>query len=450
VGFKTLLAWQEEDVTKALEHNSWFNTYEMSLGKTLTTVEWARRKGAETILVVCPLNTRHSWESTIKGQIPDAYVRRIGSGPEDITSMLDIRDNKPGWYLISWEMMRQGAVVEDTFDLIVADETHKQANYGKSDQARMIRKINSKYKIALSGTPSANRPDGIFSTLNWLWPEQYKSMWNWVDTYWIQRRNGAVVDLIREINPGQIIRDIPMFTRRLRKDHMEDMKGVAEPIIVDVALTAAQRKIYDQFDDLALAWIGDTPVGTPYPLTQDIRLKQVALGNPTVVKDEYGQPVVTFKLDAKSSKIEALLEIIKDQPEEETFLVLVHSAKFVPTVVHQLRKKGIMAEGFAGNLKESERERILTEFGTTFRVMVAGIAKIGEGTDGLQYVCHNMIWMSKHANALLNTQAGARLDRPGQKELINVWEIRAINTRDWATEERLSEIKYSLDTMIDA
>lgn len=439
---KTLYLWQEADVQKAMSHDSWFNAYEMGLGKTLVSVEWAKRKGVDTAVVVCPLNTFDSWTREIESQYPGMPVRPLLNEKPYVGNFARLNKGERGFYLIGWEMMRTGALTGVTADLVIADETHKQANYGKSLQSILIRYVNSKYKLALSGTPAANKPEGIFATLNWLWPKQYSSLWKWVDQYWRTIRSGAVIELVRELTPGGVIKDIPMFTRRLRKDHRDDMPAKLPEIGIPVRLTPAQQKLYDRLLGEAGVWLDDENfMSTSVSLVQDLRLREICLAVPTMIDDQ-----VTFKDNAKSAKIDALLEVLTQSDlEEQTFLVLTHSAKIVPIVVEKLRKKGITAQGFTGESKAD-----LKEFGSTYQVLVAGIAAIGEGTDGLQYKCHNMFWLSKHPNALLNTQASARLDRPGQTDSVNVWYAYAEGTRDEDSLERLREIDENLKDMIDA
>lgn len=456
---KTLFDYQEVEVDRlARDSHSAFFAWEMGLGKTLAAVEWVRRKReqgcqAKTVIVVLPLNTVHSWEETIQEQFPGQQVYNLRSDKKNVLSFTALQRQSPGWYLITWEMMRSGALTGMHGDVIIADETHRQANL-KSQQAANIRHITSHHRAALSGTPAGNKPEYIYSTMNWLWPELYRSYYkNFVDVYWYTQRDGAVISFLREKKPGQILKDMPAFSRLLRNDHRDDMPPVLPEIVVTVEITPGQRKIYNQFEAKSLAWLGDTPMPSAYSLVKDIRLKQVALGVPSVewVTKPSGEevPEVTFDVGTKSSKIVALKDIIADQPEEDTFLVLVHSARFVPAVVEQLRRAKIPAEAYLGETKSDERTRLVKELGTTYRVLVAGIAAIGTGTDGLQYVCHNMVWMSKHPDALLNTQASGRLDRPGQKEPINVWNIVAIDTKDEATEERLEIVKGNMDELLD-
>lgn len=445
----TLYPWQEVEVAEALNHNSWLLAAGMGLGKTLMAVEWARRKeDTNVVVIVAPLNTRRGWERTFKSQMPDMPFHRLENNAKNRLNFLKLAAKERGVYIISWELMRGDAITGQVADLVIADEVHRATN-SKTAQRQALGWIETKYKLGLSGTPAGNRPQGIWPVLNWLWPTLFKSYWKWVDQHWVQRRNGAVIDLIREIVPGSIVAEIPMYTRIHRKDHRQDMPAVLPEIQVDVELTPAQRKIYKQFDELALSWVNGYPVPTAYPLEKDIRLKQVALGVPKVVPDEDGFAKITFDLDAKSSKMDALLDIIKDQPEEDSFLVLVHSAQFIPTAVNLLNKKGIKAHGFWGDTKHNERERLLDELGDTYRVMVAGIAAIGEGTDGLQYKCHNMVWLSKHGNNVLNKQAAERLDRPGQTEPVNVWYINAVDTKDNDFIEHLEELDGNLAVVLD-
>lgn len=443
---KNLYDYQAADLKKALdgEHKSWFCAYEVGLGKTLLTVEWAKAVGAKQVIVILPLNTRRSWTNTIKEQIPDADVYWMETKTKErVKSFGYLKAGKPGWYLIGWELMRTGALTGQHADMVVADETHRQQNYNRSDTSTFIQEIDGEYKMALSGTPAGNQPEGIFATINWLWPTRYSSMWKWVDKFWRQLRDGNVIKLIREITPGGVVNDLPMFSRRLRADHRQDLPDTMPEIPIEVELSPMQRKIYDRLAKEAGVWLGDDFISTAIPLAEDIRLRQIALGVPSVNED--GK--VSFKENAGSSKVDALIEVLQDN--DGTMLVLTHSAAFIPTVVAKLNKKKIKAMGFSGENTRAEKDWMLDNFGKEFRVLVAGIAAIAEGTDGLQYKTHNGFWLSKHPNALLNTQAYGRLNRPGQTEPVNWWYTYAVDTVDERSIERLEEIQDALDEMVD-
>ena len=450
----TMYDWQASDVeswAEALNSGaspSVFVAYEQSLGKTLVTTELAKRIDAETIIIVAPLNTVSSWRRTFAEQYPDMPFAVLGTKKKlDIASFGYLKKGQRGAWIIGWELMRTGALTGQYADLVIADETHRQQSQ-KSDSHKMLREIRSKYRMALSGTPAANQPDGIFATLFWLWPDRYSSYTKWVDKFWRTRRNGAVIDFVREITPGAVIADIPVFSRRLRAEHRGDLPKAMPEVDIEVELTPAQRKLYNQFDEFAAAWIDDSFVPTSVPLAEDMRKLQVTLGVPTVLED--GQ--ISFAPDCKSSKIDALLDTLSDQPEGSTMLVLCPSARFIPSVVHQLNKKGYKAEGFSGELTPANSDKrtwVLENFGTEFQVLVAGIAAIGEGTDGLQYKCSRQFWLAKHPNNFLNQQAKWRLDRPGQTEPVQSWYTWATNTVEKSKLERLEEIQENLNELLD-
>lgn len=452
---KTLRDWQEADVTEALAHDSWFIAYEMGLGKTLVSVEWAKRKGdIETIIVILPLSTIESWTKTFNEQWPDFPVREMDTKTKaGRLAFGDLEKGKRGAYLIGWELMRTGALTGAKADLIIADETHKQANFNRSQQSIMIQQIKSPKKLALSGTPAANAPEGIFATQNWLWPKLYPSYHKWIEKYWRTMRDGAIIKLLRELNPGAVTGDMPMFTRRLVKDHAEDMPDRMEEVVIKVQITPAQRKIYNAIEKESGVWLDDQRHFLPsiYSLETDIRLRQVALGVPTIKVDEKtNKSKVSFEENTRSSKIDALIETVTlEEFREDTFLVLTHSAQIIPAVVAQLRKKKISAAPYYGELSKDVKRRTLDDFGDKFRILVAGLQGIGTGTDGLQYKCHNEFWLSKHPEWLVNEQGSSRLVRPGGTRPVNVWYCVAENTRDEANMERQKEIGDDLRAMLD-
>lgn len=445
-GSVTLFDYQAEDVKAALDgnHKSIFLAYEMALGKTITAIAYALNTDAKTVLVIGPKNTKRGWQKTLHRMAPDVPFHHLTGNKKDVASFAYLAQQKPGFYFIGWEMMRTVATGLRA-DMVIGDEIHRIQNYGKSLTERMFREIHSEYKVALSGTPAANRPQGLFAPIHWLWPERYKSYYkHFIDKFWLTRRNGSIIDLVREREPGMIIKDLPFFVRRLKRDHRGDLPPVMPDIQIECPMTPAQKKIYKQFDEVALAWLGDHPVATSIPLVQQIRLLQATLADMHI--DEEGK--VSFPLDAKSSKIKALIEIVQER-EGEPFFVLAHSARIVPAVVHQLRKAGIKAEAFTGETKQDTRDAHVDNLGVTYQVLVAGIAAVAEGLDGLQEKCSNGVWLSKHPNAMLTKQAGERLDRPGQQDPVQWWHLYAPDTKEENMLQRLDEIDEALTEMID-
>ena len=103
---------------------------------------------------------------------------------------------------------------------------------------------------------------------------------------------------------------------------------------VEVELSRTQRKLYNDLEEKALAFLGDNLLALSIPMELDLRLRQMTLGVPSFNEDG----AVDYKEDCKSPKLDAMTDIIADLPENEPVVVWVHSQKFIKAVLHRLRK----------------------------------------------------------------------------------------------------------------
>lgn len=135
---------------------------------------------------------------------------------------------------------------------------------------------------------------------------------------------------------------------------------------------------------------------------------------------------ISFK-DVAHPKIDTVKEILEDLPDDAPVIVFTHSAKFA---VLCARRLGTKARAWYGGTSQAKRQELKETFGTGYRVLVAVVAAIGEGTDGLQHKAHHEIWLSQAEDAMLNTQAEGRLNRPGQDKVVQRWYVRSPDTID--------------------
>lgn len=482
----TLRPKQEEGLSYYAEYRHGLVPWDMGTGKTLLAVEHAKQnvKG-QRILIVAPVNTHAGWLKTFNRQWPDMPVTILGSPDKDTEGWLKATGRmeapfkgtgkRNGVFIVGWEVMhgytktiyevtswsdvatrkeynskeavgteaiRPPWAATGVWDLVVADECHRMQNR-KSASYEVMNTIKAERKLAMSGTWTGNKKEGAFGTLHWLWPKRYPYFWPWVDKHMETVPDPYTFKrIVGELEPGSIVKDIPCYMRVIAD--VSEIKVAVHDVEVDMAPKQAQT--YKRFKDEAFAWLDEQPIGTPLPVVQRIRLRQVALGMPGAVvvtddpipyldgsgktrfsQEEYVE--VTFRPNCTSSKIAALKEIIADLPDGEPLMVYVHSKRFVEPVVHQLGKQAV---GWTGDTPLRTRMSILDKFGKPNgpRIIVAVISAIGEGTDGLQHVCANEVWLSQDDNNLLNEQCKARLLRSGQLRTVNRWNIYARDTMD--------------------
>ena len=403
----------------------------MGAGKTLIAVEVAKGLGAETILLIAPLGTRLGWKVTFERQGVDLPFKWISSSKDGKQARSDWDWQLPGIYFVGVEYFARlgwegNKVRSKTWlkvpDLVLFDEVHRAQNRA-SKTFKTLKQVTGKFKMAMSGTPTGNKFDGAWAVTKWLWNDKVpNSYWEWV-TAWCRTEYDHFAPQNRKIVgekiPGAFFNSLPCYVRI----ESELNVGLDESARY-VELSAVQRKAYDQLEKSMITWVEGNPIVVEFPITLRARLRQASLGMFSV--DDAGE--VTFDLDCKSSKIDAMLEILRDEWDGEPALILTDSRKFADVVVHRL---GDRAAAWHGNVSQVEREERKKAFiDGSLDYLVAVTSAIAEGVDGLQHATRNVLWLSRSDNRLLNEQAMARVMRQGQKNTVRSIEIIALDTYD--------------------
>lgn len=463
-------------------HNAALHGTEMGLGKTLMAVEALLERGSDRNLIVAPLNTHQSWADTIRGQTrgrANVLVHPPGASttPEANLWWRAVQARTPGWYILGWHAFTGKATKEQAqaykkavdeakkhnrrkpkrhpnlpwwktghWSAVVLDECHRMAN-PKSMAYLTANTLDTEFKMAMSGTPARNRVEGFWAVMSWLWPHLYHNDVPGAQTYyqWVFKNlqvekvsYGSGINIVGE-KPGHRIADtIPLYVRRTTEEVMGELPGVITQTIEVPLLPGTQERAYRELEERYFTWLEGQPLGTRLDAIKFLRLRQIALGVPRVTyTGEYDEDGcekldVDFAPDCKSNKIDVAKELLTDLPEDEPVLILTHSARFAKSVVHQINKAKLGPTAlYTGDVDQATRNTLRQRFGRdNLRVLVAGIAAIGEGTDGLQHVCRNEIWLSEYDDGILNTQAQKRLHRHGQKHTVRRWYVHSTGTAD--------------------
>jgi superfamily II DNA or RNA helicase len=148
---------------------------DMGLGKTITLIALHlhrrdRRLAAGPTLVVCPASLMGNWEAEIHRFAPGVAVRRFHGSSRDLGGLDD------GFVLTTYGTMRRdtassgrGTLGTVSWDLVVADEAQHIKN-ATSSTARNLRTIESRCRVALTGTPVENNLTELWAILDWATP----------------------------------------------------------------------------------------------------------------------------------------------------------------------------------------------------------------------------------------------------------------------------------------
>lgn len=444
----------------------------LGAGKTLVALTCAQRALAEDetplararILIVAPLHTVDGWRRHVK-EVWGLPLRECAATDKERRVNLEAlwdKDEK-GIFFIGWSLMtarnkhkkkdaRTGKMVSapDThafggalFEVVIADEVHRACNY-KSLNSKVLCRIRSRRRLALSATPAGNLPVNIFGALKFLWPQRYTSFTRFADFFFKSQFNpfsdtgyGRIYG--EEKWPGRVRATTPCWVSVNRETALPDLPDV-DIRRVAATMTRGQKRIYKQWQDRAIAWLDDHPVAINLPVTLDMRLQQATLAQPIVMATTAktggeAKEVVAFDKDAKSGKIDALLDILQDLGGERA-IVFTHSRKFLVPLRWRLEKAGYRVEQVSGDDHEGWR---------TFRddhgvqILLAVVSAIAEGVDGLQTDCHTEIWLSRDSSLVINEQAHGRLHRSGQKRGVVRYLVQCPGTIDDTVVGRLAE-----------
>lgn len=466
----------------------------MGSGKTLFALETDARlrasiktkSGTFKTLVVAPTQTHRGWVEAIKRELPGIPVARLdGRNPKTRAQFFTdhvlgwgLSKDKSGIWIMHWDALRimKEELRAFGFHHLVLDECHRIKN-PKTSRSKAAKYLGVPYVTDMSGSPIANKPQDLWSILNHLYPKDkyYKSYWRFVNAYLDVDRSSGYMQIggpkLRWFEEG--LPNIQPFYSRVETKDCIDLPKLQE-IQISVDLGPMQRSMYDQMEKEWLAWVegfdGElTPMTASIVIAKLRRLQQFAIscmkyaGTKMVTKkrknpltgqiEKYKVEVPVYNSVMPSAKVEALVDIIDDNASAPFVLFSQFTGPL--TLLQQQLNKGKGNAGrcvlYTGLQDQVERERNLDLFlSGSAQTICFTYGTGGEGLDGLQKVCRNLILVDRDWSPSANDQAIARLWRAGAdtSKSVVVADLVSSNTVD---DKRLEDIltkKINIDLMM--
>jgi SNF2 family DNA or RNA helicase len=449
MGLITPYQYQKETIEKFSHVPAALDASEMGVGKTVVAAELdmvRREQGTGPTLIVAPLSgTMNTWRKHYKEQYP--HLKGIVCDPKNRPKFVRAlaRTDWYDYYILHWDVLHRElqVLLQVRWNHIIADEAHRAKNR-KAQTTRALKRLDTKYKSALSGTPVTNRPQDLWSILNWLYPKTWRGYWKFYEQYveYTIEYPSNYHKFIRSKNEDELLDQMePFYVRHLKRrpccpHHPQGVtpwlpdKTYAPPIWVD--LSPKQRKAYDQMAKDMLAWVGqnnDKPLPAPVTIAKLIRLQQIALATPDIDEDW------NVFLDEPSTKLDALMELIKDN-EDEQIVVFSQFKKIINLLGKRLDKAKIPHALFTGDTPHTDRTTMVQDFqaGRT-RVFAGTIKAGGVGLD--LFAASTLVFLDRDWSPANNLQAEDRLWRHGQKNPVTIYDIMARETVDLGRHQQI-------------
>lgn len=461
--------------------------FDVGLGKTRTGLMFARELGQRCVLIVVPLQTADDWIKEAAVECPGQPVFKIDATPGGQQALKGFQWRQSGIYVIGaelWEryawkkvpVPKRRSTEEQKFRkqdsqcwagdgyLLIYDESHRSANPESWTHKALMNIDPRVYKLSMSGTFMGDRFDGAYGATRWLWPHRTDiiphNIFDWIDM-WAETKYDRFkprnIKVVGEKDEGAFVSALPCYIR------MESPIPPAKVIDLWVDIYPEQRRLYDELDDLMVAWIKDQPLVAEYSITKRARQRQATLAFPTLTFSEDGELLdVDFIDDAESAKTDRLITEINGEGTlgkllvGEQLLILTDSQKYARYLTARLndwygkdstREWSGQTAWEPGKQKRTkdrpDRKTIKQQFiDGDIRFLVGVQAAMGTGTNGLQTASHIVITMSRADRRINNEQGVGRLNRMGQTQ--QVYDIRFMSPNTVDTGQVSAQMKAAL------
>lgn len=324
-----------------------------------TIVEFLEHKGPR-ILIVNPemlrarveqwCNKCKEWESDLAGDL-----------------LWDHKDNghKCSWKLHSAKFME---LLEVEWDSIIADECKYLVPVRPHSAKRMPQQVEglvrlksapNGLRLALTGTPFRGREWKIFGLLCWSRPQDFKSFWQWVDTYFKKDSNGfgITIEALRPDRIDMFYHDLDInCLRRTRQEVRADLP-INSIVDVWVDMHPVQKKMYNQWINEGFLQAGTEALEAIGILAELTRARQLAFGT----WGSSDKPGAIVPKSDQSPKLDYLMGMLEerdvfDQPLSEgvdKIIVVSQFTQILNMIYNKLEESGVPCLRVTGSNKKS-------------------------------------------------------------------------------------------------
>lgn len=405
---------------------------EVGLGKTieagLVMKELVVRGLARRILVICPATLREQWREELRDKFDehfDVVVSRYSSLACDRL-------------IVSHHLARQNVdeLAARDWDLVIVDEAHKLTGPQARASHRLLRALDSRFKLFLTATPVQNDLLELYRLVELLRPGTFRSEREFRQRY-VDRDNKRLPRDPQALR--RLVSDVMIRTTR-EQAGLDKVKRHA--VDIPVTLSRPERQAYELCTDL-LRRVMTSPhdalrrrnlaqrlTASPRALATTARKLARSHENPRAVEilDELADLCQDFGLTNRQRELLRLVERwTADRAEHGKVLVFSQAYETVHDLLRILDEAGVEAVAYHGGLTPRKRQEAISRFRGDAPVMVSTDA----GAEGLNLqfancvVNYDLPW-----NPMRIEQRIGRVHRVTQHRDVYVANLFALGTID--------------------
>jgi len=416
---------------------------DMGLGKTLQTL--AVLKAANTgnpSLVVCPKTLVYNWYNEIQKFTPELNVLIIEGSALQRKELMKTAENYD-IVISSYSVIMQDIAEYKNihFEYCIIDEAQYIKN-PKTKTAKAIKKINSSYRLALTGTPLENNLTELWSIFDFIMPGFLGTITGFQIEYENSITKNEDTDKLNELNS----RIKPFLLRRTKKEMLKELPPKIEQTSY-CDLTIEQMAIYSKILAQVRSNIFSIVEQKGFErskieiLSALMKLRQVC-NHPGLLDEQY------MKKNNVSGKMELFMELVDECiAGGHKLLVFSQFTKMLGILSNYLRSKKINHLYLDGQSKN--RQQIIDSFNNEYKYR-AFLISLKAGGFGLNLTAADtVIIYDPWWNPMVEMQAIDRAYRIGQENTVNVYKLVTRGTIEEKIIKMQEKKKMLFDNLIN-
>jgi len=391
---------------------------DMGLGKTVQALahvllEKQQGRADRPSLVIAPTSLMFNWRHEAERFTPQLKVLVL-HGPQRHEQFAEIANHDlilTTYPLLSRDKER---LLAQAFHLLILDEAQVIKN-PKAQASRVVREIDARHRLCLTGTPLENHLGELWSLFDFLLPgllgnsKQFRRFFR-----------SPIEKRANEASAERLSRRIRPFLLRRTKQQVATELPPKTEIIQTVVLEGKQRELYET---VRLAMhrrvreeIERRGMGRSHIVVLDalLKLRQVCC-DPRLVKLESAQKV------RQSAKLTLLMELLPEMVEEgRRILLFSQFTSMLGLIEGELKSAGIAYVKLTGQTRDREKPVQQFQDGETPLFLISLKAGgVGLNLTRADTVIHYDPWW----NPAVERQATDRAHRIGQQQAVFVYKL---------------------------
>jgi SNF2 family DNA or RNA helicase len=391
---------------------------EMGLGKTVQSLAVCEKAKAEKVLIFAPVAVKWQWAQEIEKFIPDASVVVIEGTKVERRKLWK---SEARFYVVNYELLLRDFEEMNycEWDIIIADEATKISN-PQAKQAKAIKKLRARRRIAMTGTPISNRANEIWNIIDFCQPGILGNYWTFLQRYCLKNQWGGIfgyqnMDELREKLKRYMI-------RRLKYEVLPELPA---KIITDIPLELSEEEktLYKKLKKEILFEIEkndiaklETPMTIQYTLVKMLRLRQLA------------DSTELLGHNTRSSKLDTLKELLVEALDDnKKAIVFTQFAEMADILEREL--SGYKPLKISGKIKEKYSD-IVARFNNNDEHRVLIMTSAGQFGLNIQRASVIFHYDQEWSLAKMQQREG-RSHRIGQERSVQIINLLARGTVDY-------------------